>query len=255
MGPGVHQHRHLRPPGARSSTTSTWLFRRLLQRRVPAAPGHGPHRCHRRGLLGKMSGASRLPQRPQGRPRPARRPRHPGVPHLRRGSAEGAEGVARRPVSARRLSARAARSRAGCRLGEYVVLGSNVRLLARADLRQRTVVHHNAYMAPGARVRGTVIGRASNRRGQRGCRGGVVSATRCSSATTPSSNLTWKVYPFKTIEDGAVVNSSIIWEEPRAARFRPDGSERLVEASMSLPSWRPRWPWPTPRAPPRAPPS
>ena len=43
------------------------------------------------------------------------------------------------------------------------------------------------------------------------------SATSASSASTPSSIPGVKVYPFKTVEPGAIVNSSIVWES-RGAR-------------------------------------
>ena len=105
---------------------------------------------------------------------------------------------------------------AGCRLGEYVVLGSNVRVLAGADL-ERTVVHDNAYIGAGARVRGTVIGRASNLRANVRCEEGVVLGDEVFVGENAVLGNDVKVYPFKTIEDGAIVNSSIIWES-RGAR-------------------------------------
>ncbi len=105
---------------------------------------------------------------------------------------------------------------AGCRLGEYVVLGSNVRVLAGADL-ERSVVHDNAYIGAGARVRGTVIGRASNLRANVRCEEGVVLGDEVFVGDHAVLSNDVKVYPFKTIEDGAVVNSSIIWES-RGAR-------------------------------------
>jgi mannose-1-phosphate guanylyltransferase / phosphomannomutase len=105
---------------------------------------------------------------------------------------------------------------AGCRLGEYVVLGSNVRVLANADL-ERTVVHDNAYIGAGARIRGTIIGRASNLRANVRCEEGVVLGDEVFVGDHAVLGNDVKVYPFKTIEDGAIVNSSIIWES-RGAR-------------------------------------
>ena len=105
---------------------------------------------------------------------------------------------------------------ANCRLGQYVVLGSNVRVLAGADL-ERTVVHDNAYIGPGARIRGTVIGRASNLRSHVRCEEGVVLGDEVFVGDRAVLTNDVKVYPFKTVEDGAVVNSSIIWES-RGAR-------------------------------------
>ena len=50
---------------------------------------------------------------------------------------------------------------AGCRLGEYTVLGSNVRLLPDVQL-ERTVLHDNVYVGNGTRMRGAVVGRSSS---------------------------------------------------------------------------------------------
>ena len=105
---------------------------------------------------------------------------------------------------------------AGCRLGEYVVLGSNVRLIGDADL-ERSVLHDNVYVASNTRLRGTVVGRSSNLRANVRCDEGVVLGDEVFVGTDAVLGNDVKVYPFKTIEDGAVVNSSIVWES-RGAR-------------------------------------
>jgi mannose-1-phosphate guanylyltransferase/phosphomannomutase len=105
---------------------------------------------------------------------------------------------------------------AGTRLGEYVVLGTGVRLRRDGEL-ERTVVHDNAYVGENVRMRGTVVGRASDlRRGAR-CEDGVVLGDEVFVGENAVLSSDVKVYPFKTIEAGAVVNSSIIWES-RGAR-------------------------------------
>ena len=77
----------------------------------------------------------------------------------------------------------------------------------------RAVVHDNVFIGQQANLRGCVIGkntdimRAAQDRGGRGR-----SATSASSRRRPSSPRGCKVYPFKTIEAGAVVHSSVIWE-------------------------------------------
>jgi mannose-1-phosphate guanylyltransferase/phosphomannomutase len=105
---------------------------------------------------------------------------------------------------------------ADVRLGEYVVLGSNARVLSGSDL-ERSVVHDNVYIASGARLRGTVVGRASNIRQNVRCDEGVVLGDEVLVGAGAVLGTDVKVYPFKTIEDGAVVNSSIVWES-RGAR-------------------------------------
>lgn len=104
----------------------------------------------------------------------------------------------------------------GSRLGEYVVLGTGVRMRRDGEL-ERTVVHDNAYVGENVRMRGTVVGRASDlRRGAR-CEEGVVLGDEVFVGENAVLSSDVKVYPFKTIEAGAVVNSSIIWES-RGAR-------------------------------------
>ena len=104
----------------------------------------------------------------------------------------------------------------GAHLAEYTVLGSNVRVAANAYL-ERSIVHDNSYVGPSVRLRGTLVGRSSDlRRGAR-CEEGVVLGEECLIGEHAVINPSVKVYPFKTVEPGAVINSSIIWES-RGAR-------------------------------------
>jgi mannose-1-phosphate guanylyltransferase/phosphomannomutase len=108
------------------------------------------------------------------------------------------------------------RIEAGVQLREYSVLGSNVRVSEDAFV-QRAVVHDNVYLGSGVRLRGCVVGRSSDlRRGAR-CEEGVVLGDECFVGEHAVINPGVKVYPFKTVEPGAIVNSSIIWES-RGAR-------------------------------------
>ena len=105
---------------------------------------------------------------------------------------------------------------ADVRLGEYVVLGTGVRMRRDAEL-ERTVVHDNAYIGESVRMRGTVVGRASDlRRGAR-CEEGVVLGDEVFVGENAVLSTDVKVYPFKTVEAGAVLNTSVIWES-RGAR-------------------------------------
>jgi mannose-1-phosphate guanylyltransferase/phosphomannomutase len=97
------------------------------------------------------------------------------------------------------------------RLGEYTVLGTNVRVRAGADL-QRAVIHDNTYIGENVRLRGTTVGRSCDLRN--GVRGeeGVVLGDECFVGEQAVLSAGVKVYPFKTVEGGAVINSSIVWE-------------------------------------------
>jgi len=103
------------------------------------------------------------------------------------------------------------RIEAGVRLGPYSVLGTNVRVRAGSDL-ERVVVHDNSYLGEGVRLRGTTVGRSCDLRA--GVRGeeGVVLGDECFVGEHAVLASGVKIYPFKTVEDGAVINSSIVWE-------------------------------------------
>jgi mannose-1-phosphate guanylyltransferase/phosphomannomutase len=101
-------------------------------------------------------------------------------------------------------------------LAEYTVLGSNVRVRADAYL-ERSVVHDNAYLGAGVRVRGTVLGRSTDLRGGARCEEGVVLGDECFVGEHAVINPGVKVYPQKVVEAGAIINSSIVWES-RGAR-------------------------------------
>ncbi|MBV8160139.1 MAG: mannose-1-phosphate guanyltransferase [Acidimicrobiia bacterium] len=108
------------------------------------------------------------------------------------------------------------RVEAGAQLQEYCVLGSNVIVRGDAFI-ERSVVHDNAYLSNGVRLRGCVIGRSSDLRQGARCEEGVILGDDCFVGEHAVINPGVKIYPFKTVEPGAIVNSSIIWES-RGAR-------------------------------------
>ena len=105
---------------------------------------------------------------------------------------------------------------AGAHLAAYSVLGANVRVGREAYL-ERCVVHDHVYLGDTVRLRGCILGRSSDlRRGSR-CEEGVVLGDECFVGEHAVVNPGVKIYPFKTVETGAVINSSIVWES-RGAR-------------------------------------
>jgi mannose-1-phosphate guanylyltransferase/phosphomannomutase len=125
------------------------------------------------------------------------------------------------------------RVEAGARLAEYTVLGSNVRVGPDAFI-ERSVVQDNVYLGPGVRLRGAAVGRSSDlRRGAR-LEEGVVIGDDCFIGEHAVIQPGVKVYPFKTVEHGAIVNSSIVWES-RGARhlFGRLGVEGLANVDIS----------------------
>ena len=105
---------------------------------------------------------------------------------------------------------------AGAHLGEYTVLGSNVWVGPDAYL-ERSIVHDNTYLGGGVRLRGCVVGRSCDLRQAARCEEGVVLGDECFVGEHAVINPGVKVYPFKTVEASAIINSSIVWES-RGAR-------------------------------------
>ena len=104
-----------------------------------------------------------------------------------------------------------AKVEAGARLREYTVVGSGVVVKRKAFL-HRAIVHDNAYIGPGASLRGCVVGRSADvKRGGR-IEDGVVVGDNADVGPGAILQPNVKIYPYKTVEAGAIVNKSIIWE-------------------------------------------
>jgi len=104
---------------------------------------------------------------------------------------------------------------AGAELSEYTVLGTNVRVGPDATI-ERSVIHDNVYLASAVNLRGTVVCRASDLRQGARCEEGVVIGDQCLIGSHALINQGVKIYPFKTVEPGATINSSIVWESQGA---------------------------------------
>jgi len=121
----------------------------------------------------------------------------------------------------------------GASLGAYVTLGRNVRIGDNAVV-ERSVVHDNTYLGSGVRVEGSVLGRGSDLRQGVRCEEGAVLGDECFVGAHAEISAGVKIYPFKTVEAGAIVNSSIVWES-RGARslFGRDGVRGLANVDIS----------------------
>ena len=107
------------------------------------------------------------------------------------------------------------RVEAGAVLAPYTVLGADVVVKSDAHL-ERTVVHDHGYIGHSARLRGAVIGRANDIREHAHIEEGVVIGDECFVGARAIITPGVKVYPFKTVEAGALVTSSIVWESKGA---------------------------------------
>jgi mannose-1-phosphate guanylyltransferase/phosphomannomutase len=121
----------------------------------------------------------------------------------------------------------------GARLGQYCTLGRNVRIGDNAVI-QRSVVHDNTYLGSGVRIDGSVLGRGSDLRQGVRCEEGAVLGDECFVGAHAEIKAGVKVYPFKTVEAGATVNSSIVWESMGArSLFGRDGVRGLANVDIS----------------------
>ena len=125
------------------------------------------------------------------------------------------------------------RVEAGASLRPYAVLGDNVVAKAGAVV-ERSIVHDNVFIGPRVSLRGAVIGRNSDvMRGARVDDGAVV-GDDCVVEQEAFLSAGVKVYPFKTVEAGAVVTSSVIWESRgHRSLFGPRGVSGLVNVEIT----------------------
>ncbi len=122
---------------------------------------------------------------------------------------------------------------AGAVIGQYCVIGPNVRVGDNAAL-ERSVVHDSTYMGPAVRLEGCVVGRSCDLRQGARCEEGVVLGDETFVGAHANIKAGVKVYPFKTVEMGAMVNTSIV-SESRGARslFGRSGVTGLANVDIS----------------------
>jgi mannose-1-phosphate guanylyltransferase/phosphomannomutase len=125
------------------------------------------------------------------------------------------------------------RVEAGARLAPYSVLGNNVMVRSEAQL-ERSVVLDGAYIGQGVRLLGSIVGRGSDLRHNARCDDGTVLGDQCFIGAEAHIGANVKVYPFKTVEAGAVVNQSLVWES-RGSRslFGKDGVAGLANVDIT----------------------
>lgn len=126
-----------------------------------------------------------------------------------------------------------AKVEAGAELREYTVLGSNVVVKGGAFL-HRAVVNDNVFVGPQVGLRGCVIGKNSDIMRAARVEEGAVIGDECVVEEEAYISSGVKVYPFKTIEAGAVVNTSVIWESRgQRSLFGPRGVSGLVNVEIT----------------------
>ncbi len=128
---------------------------------------------------------------------------------------------------------RYAKVEAGAELREHTVLGNNVIVKGGAFL-HRAVVHDNVFIGPQVTLRGCVIGKNTDVMRAARVEEGAVVGDECVIEEESYLSAGVKIYPFKTIEAGAVVNTSVIWESRGSSTlFGPRGVSGLVNIEIT----------------------
>ena len=122
---------------------------------------------------------------------------------------------------------------AGVQLRPLTVLGDNVVVKGGAVL-ERAVVHDNVFVGPQVGLRGCVIGKNTDVMRAARIEEGAVVGDECVVEEEAYLADGVKVYPFKTIEAGAVVHTSVIWESRGSSSlFGPRGVSGLVNVEIT----------------------
>jgi mannose-1-phosphate guanylyltransferase/phosphomannomutase len=122
---------------------------------------------------------------------------------------------------------------AGATVGELSVLGDNVVVKGGARL-ERAVVHDNVFVGPQVSLRGAVIGKNTDVMRAARIGEGAVVGDECVVEEEAYLADGVKVYPFKTIEAGAVLHTSVIWESRGSSSlFGQRGVSGLVNVEIT----------------------
>ena len=122
---------------------------------------------------------------------------------------------------------------AGARIESYSVLGNNV-VVKDGATTHRSVIDSGGYIGPGARIEGAVLGKRVDVRAHALINPGAAIGDECSIGAEAVLQRGVRVYPFKTIEPGAVVHSNLIWESRGLSTlFVRDGVNGLVGVDIT----------------------
>ncbi|MFI6579794.1 sugar phosphate nucleotidyltransferase [Embleya sp. NPDC050493] len=121
----------------------------------------------------------------------------------------------------------------GVEIREHTVLGSNV-VVKRGAFLHKAVVHDNVYIGPQTNLRGCVIGKNTDVMRAARIEEGAVIGDECLIEEESLVSGDVRIYPFKTIEAGAVVNTSVIWESRgQKYLFGPRGVSGILNVEIT----------------------
>jgi len=100
---------------------------------------------------------------------------------------------------------------AGSKVREYSAIGNNV-VVKRDNFLHRSIIMDNTYIGPSCHIRGSILARNCDIKSGVRIDEGAVLGDDCLVGDNAIINQGVLIFPFKTVDSGATVNSSIIWE-------------------------------------------
>ena len=126
-----------------------------------------------------------------------------------------------------------AKVEAGAELREFTVIGSNV-IVGTGAFLHRAVVHDNVFIGPHTNLQACVIGKNTDVMRSARIGEGVVVGDECVIEDEAIVSAGVRIYPFKTVEAGAVVTSDVIFEtRGQRALFGPRGVSGIVNVEIT----------------------
>ncbi len=108
---------------------------------------------------------------------------------------------------------------ADARVGPYAVLGNGVTLREHAVV-TRSVIDARTYLGRSARVEGAIVGRSCDVRSHARVHEGAAIGDECTLGPESVVMPGVRIYPFKEVESGTVVDRNLIWEARAGSRLR-----------------------------------
>jgi mannose-1-phosphate guanylyltransferase/phosphomannomutase len=121
----------------------------------------------------------------------------------------------------------------GARIGPHAVIGNGAVVKEGAAI-SRSVIDSGCYLGQSARVDGAIVGKRVDVRAHAVLSEDTAIGDECSIGAEAVVQRGVKVYPFKTIEPGAVVQTSLIWESRGITTlFSRDGVAGLINVDVT----------------------
>ncbi len=119
------------------------------------------------------------------------------------------------------------------RIGAYTVLGNNVVVKDHADIGY-CVIDSNTYLGSGTKVHGAILGKNCDVKPGTAISEGAAIGDECVIGEQAYIAPDVKIYPFKTVESGAQIHTSIIWESRGTSQlFGKDGVVGLINVDIT----------------------